>query len=46
MIDFNMQGHGVYVWSAYGITLAVFIINIIFTFKEKRQIKRILKNEP
>jgi heme exporter protein D len=26
---FLMDGHGAYVWSAYGITLAVLILNIL-----------------
>ena len=25
---FSMSGHGAYVWSAYGITLAVLILNV------------------
>jgi len=25
---FSMDGHGAYVWSAYGITLAVVILNV------------------
>ena len=25
---FSMNGHGAYVWSAYGITLAVLILNV------------------
>lgn len=35
----NMGGYGLYVWPAYGITLLVFLINLLASFKEKRQIK-------
>ena len=33
---FYMGGHGAYVWSAYGITLAVLIINV-WLAREKRR---------
>ena len=40
----NMGGYGLYVWTAYGITLSVFAINLFFTLKEKKQIKKIIQH--
>ena len=37
-----MDGFGIYVWSAFGITLSVFLLNITLVLKEKRQIKKII----
>lgn len=39
----TMGGYGWYVWPAYGITLFVFALNIVFFFFEKKQIKKLLK---
>lgn len=39
---FNMGGFGIYVWPAYGITLAVFALNIGLALLEKRKIKKII----
>lgn len=39
---FNMGAYGVYVWPAYGITLLIFGINLFNTFKEKRQIRKLI----
>lgn len=39
----NMGGYGVFVWSAYFITLLVFALNIFLTFFENRQVKKIFK---
>jgi heme exporter protein D len=33
---FLMDGHGAYVWSAYGITLAVLIINVWLVRAKRR----------
>ena len=33
---FQMGGHGAYVWSAYGITLAVLIINVWLVRAKRR----------
>lgn len=38
-----MGGYAAYVWPAYGITFFVFVINLMFVFKEKKQIKRLFK---
>ncbi|GEM_PF-3283096 len=49
----SMGGYGMYVWTAYSITLMVFSINLIFIFFEKKKVKEIVrdhllkkKNEP
>ncbi|MHB1948740.1 MAG: heme exporter protein CcmD [Gammaproteobacteria bacterium] len=39
----TMGGYGMYVWPAYGITFAVFAINLFIALKEKKQIKKLLK---
>ena len=39
-----MGGYGVYVWSAYAITLTVFVINLLASFREQRKIKKTIKN--
>lgn len=36
----QMGGYGVYVWSAYAVTLMVFGINIFLAYVEKRKIKK------
>lgn len=41
---FSMGGYGVYVWTTYSITLIVFGINLLTTLREKREVKKILKN--
>lgn len=38
-----MGGYGMYVWPAYGITFAVFTLNLFIALKEKNQIKKLLK---
>jgi heme exporter protein CcmD len=38
-----MDNYGMYVWSAYGITLAVFVINVWLALKDKKKIKKIIK---
>lgn len=40
---FHMGGYGIYVWPAYGITLLVFLLNLIFALKETKSIKKNLK---
>lgn len=37
-----MDSFGIYVWSAFGITLSVFLLNIALALKEKRLIKKII----
>ncbi len=37
---FNMGGYGFYVWTAFGITFAVFGINVALFFWEKKQVKQ------
>lgn len=39
----TMGGYGVYVWSAYGITLGVFGINLIIDLRERQRVKKIIK---
>ena len=39
---FNMGSYGPFVWSAYGITLGVFVINYFIVFFEKKSVKKIL----
>ena len=36
----NMGGYGVYVWSAYAITLSVFGIIFIATLRERKQVNK------
>lgn len=38
----NMNGYGIYVWPAYGITLVIFAINIIHSLREKNRIKKMI----
>lgn len=35
---FEMGGYGIYVWSAYGITFAVLLMNIIVPYMRHRQL--------
>ncbi len=35
-----MGGYGAYVWSAYGITLFVFCLNIWISYQEMKKIKK------
>jgi heme exporter protein CcmD len=39
-----MNGYGIYVWAAYGITLFVFGLNLFFSYKEKIKIKKIVQH--
>lgn len=36
----QMNGYGSYVWSAYGITLLVFVINVITSFQQTKKVKQ------
>ena len=36
----NMGGYGFYVWSAYGITCAVLIVNAVMPVLRERQLRR------
>lgn len=38
----NMNGFGIYIWSAYGITFLSLGINLFFALREKKQIKKII----
>ena len=39
MMDFlNMGGYAFYVWTAYGISLAVIILNILLPIRRERQL--------
>ena len=40
-----MDGHGAYVWSAYGITLAVISLLIVLPMFRKRRLLRELRGE-
>jgi heme exporter protein CcmD len=40
---FNMGGYGVYVWTAYGLTLLAFGINLFLSLREKRQVRKTLQ---
>ncbi len=35
---FNMGGYGIWIWPAWGVTLAVFLINMHFAAREKKAI--------
>ena len=39
----SMGGYGAYVWTAYGITLLAFGINIGVSLREKKQVKKIIQ---
>jgi heme exporter protein D len=39
----NMGGYGAYVWTAYGITLLAFGMNLFLSLREKRQVRKILQ---
>lgn len=41
---FDMGHYGVYVWSAYAITLFIFGINIFSVFREKKQLQKFIKH--
>lgn len=47
MIEFlNMGGYAFYVWSAYGLSFVVLIMNIILPMRrEKELIRRLLKRQ-
>ena len=38
-----MGGYGMYVWSAYAITLVVLGVNLVASFKEQRRVKKTIK---
>ncbi|MES2219149.1 MAG: heme exporter protein CcmD [Pseudomonadota bacterium] len=40
-----MGGYGVYVWSAYGITLAVFGLNIVMSYREMKRVRKIYQHQ-
>jgi heme exporter protein D len=40
---FAMGGYGGYIWTAYGITFTVFLINLFVGFKEKHAVKKTIQ---
>jgi heme exporter protein CcmD len=38
---FAMGNYGTYVWSAYGITLAVFSLNVFLSYREQKKVRKI-----
>jgi heme exporter protein D len=41
---FSMGGYGVYVWTSYATTFFVFILNIVLSLREKKQIKKLIRS--
>ena len=41
---FDMGGYGIYIWTTYSITLLVFALNLLFSFQEKRRVKKIIQH--
>lgn len=39
----TMGGYGLYVWTTYSLTLLVFGINVFASFRERKQVKNILR---
>ena len=40
MSDFlHMGGYAAYVWSAYGISLAVLLVNVVLPLRRERQVR-------
>jgi heme exporter protein CcmD len=39
-----MGGYGMYVWSAYAITLTVFGINLVASVREHRRVKKTIRH--
>ncbi len=37
---FNMGGYAVYVWSSFGISFVVLLLNVLFPILRRRQLKR------
>ena len=46
---FNMGGYAFYVWTAYGLALAVLVVNLVFVFRRRTQVlqhvTRLLRQE-
>jgi heme exporter protein CcmD len=40
-----MGGYGLYVWTAYGITLVVFGMNLLISFRENSRIKKMIRQQ-
>lgn len=40
---FSMGNYGAYVWTAYGITLLAFGINIFLSLREKKHVRKIIQ---
>ncbi len=40
---FAMGGYAAFVWSAWGITVSVFAVNIFLSVHERNQVKKILQ---
>jgi heme exporter protein CcmD len=39
----TMGNYGVYVWTAYAVTVAVFGLNVLMGYRESRAIKKIIR---
>jgi heme exporter protein CcmD len=39
----NMDGYGIYVWAAYGTTLFAFAANLALGWREKLQVRKIIR---
>jgi heme exporter protein CcmD len=39
----SMGGYAAYVWTAYGITLLAFAMNLAVSFREKKQVRKMIQ---
>jgi heme exporter protein CcmD len=39
-----MGGYGIFVWPAYGITLSIFLVNLLTIWLENKKIKKLIKH--
>ncbi len=39
----SMGGYGAYVWTAYGITLLAFTVNLVTTLAEKKHVRELIQ---
>ena len=42
---FAMGGYGNYVWSAWGLTLAVMAVNLVLPLRKHRQLRKQMQND-
>jgi heme exporter protein D len=40
---FSMGGYGAYVWTAYGITLLAFAVNLVASLREKKHVRKMIQ---